>query len=82
MPCNIHLRDRLRIFQSDRLGGGRRFRVMFAPHWTLRGEYLFVDLGSQSVTAPSLNTIFPPVNFTGASVFHENIARAAVNFGF
>jgi hypothetical protein len=41
-----------------------------------------VDLGSQSVTAPSLNTIFPPVNFTATSVFHENIARAAVDFGF
>jgi outer membrane immunogenic protein len=61
-------------------GGGLEW--MFAPHWTLRGEYLYVDLGSQSVTAPSLNTIFPPVNFTATSVFHENIARAAVDFGF
>ncbi len=61
-------------------GGG--FEWMFAPKWTLRAEYLFVDLGSQSVTVPSLNTIGTPVNFTATSTFKENIARAAINFGF
>jgi outer membrane immunogenic protein len=61
-------------------GGGIEW--MFAPKWTLRAEYLFVDLGSQSVTVPSLNTIGAPVNFTATSTFKENIARAAINFGF
>jgi outer membrane immunogenic protein len=56
--------------------------VVFAPKWTLRAEYLFVDLGSQSVTVPSLNTVGAPVNFTATSTFKENIARAAINFGF
>jgi outer membrane immunogenic protein len=60
-------------------GGGLEW--MFAPHWTLRGEYLYVDLGSQSVTA--VTPVFaPPVSFTASTPFHENIGRAAINYKF
>jgi outer membrane immunogenic protein len=63
-------------------GGGVEW--MLAPHWTLKAEYLYVDLGSQSTSvapftpfgALALNT------FTATSTFHENIVRAGVNFGF
>jgi outer membrane immunogenic protein len=59
-------------------GGGLEW--MFAPHWTLRAEYLYLDLGTQSVTAA---TIAPSAfTFAASSTFHENIARAAINFGF
>ncbi len=59
-------------------GGGVEW--MLAPHWTLRGEYLYIDLGSQSVTA---GTVLPSVfAFDASSTYHENIARAALNFGF
>jgi outer membrane immunogenic protein len=61
-------------------GGGLEW--MFAPKWTLRAEYLFVDLGSQSSSVASFNTVFPPVTYTATSSFKENIARAAINFGF
>jgi outer membrane immunogenic protein len=61
-------------------GGGLEW--MFAPHWTLRAEYLYLDLGTQSVTATTISTFTPPVTFTATSTFHENIARAAINFGF
>jgi outer membrane immunogenic protein len=61
-------------------GGGLEW--MFAPHWTLRGEYLFVDLGTQSVSVPSANWAGPANGFTAATVFHENITRAAINYGF
>jgi outer membrane immunogenic protein len=63
-------------------GGGLEW--MFAPHWTVRAEYLYMDLGSQSVSAAPF-TPFGPLfvnNFTASSTFHENIARAALNFGF
>jgi outer membrane immunogenic protein len=63
-------------------GGGLEW--MFAPHWTLRAEYLYLDLGSQSVSAapfPLGSTAFV-TSFTASSTFHENIARAAINFGF
>jgi outer membrane immunogenic protein len=55
---------------------------MFAPHWTLRAEYLYLDLGTQSVTAATLSPFAPPITFTATSTFHENLARAAINFGF
>jgi outer membrane immunogenic protein len=59
-------------------GGGVEW--MLAPHWTLRGEYLYIDLGSQSVTA---GTVLPSVfAFNASATYHENIARAALNFGF
>jgi outer membrane immunogenic protein len=63
-------------------GGGLEW--MFAPHWTLRAEFLHVDLGSQSVTAaPFTPTGAATISsFTTSSTFHENIVRAAVNFGF
>jgi outer membrane immunogenic protein len=63
-------------------GGGLEW--MFAPHWTLRAEYLYLDLGSQSVSAAPF-TPFGALavnSFTATSTFHENIARAAINFGF
>jgi outer membrane immunogenic protein len=60
--------------------GGGGIEWMLAPHWTLRAEYLYLDLGSNSVTATSPFTT--PFAFTASSTFHENIARAALNFGF
>ena len=70
---------------SNRAGwaGGGGVEWMFAPKWTLRAEYLFVDLGSQSVTtAPFTPVAARAYSFTATSPFKENIARAAVNFGF
>jgi outer membrane immunogenic protein len=64
--------------------GGGGLEWMFAPHWTVRAEYLYVDLGSQSATTAPYSPfghLFVN-NFTASSTFHENIARAAVNFGF
>jgi outer membrane immunogenic protein len=64
--------------------GGGGVEWMIAPHWTLRGEYLYVDLGSQSVTAaPVSPAVLPFVNgFTASSSYKESIVRAAINFGF
>ena len=71
---------------SNRAGwaGGGGVEWMFAPRWTLRAEYLFVDLGSQAVTAlpDTLHGSLYVNSFTAASSFHENIVRAAVNIGF
>jgi outer membrane immunogenic protein len=82
--CHVNFTCAVGTSSSNRTGwaAGGGLEWMFAPHWTVRAEYLFMDLGSQSVTVPSLNTIGPPVNFTATSTFKENIARAAINFGF
>jgi outer membrane immunogenic protein len=53
----------------------------FAPNWSVKGEYLHVDLGSSNTT------IFDPVNFPGAFAtyrFHHELdtVRVGVNYHF
>jgi len=59
-------------------GGG--FESMFAPRWSVKAEYLFVDLGSQSVTATG--TAGPTFAFTASASFRENIARMGLDWHF
>jgi outer membrane immunogenic protein len=54
----------------------------FAPNWTVKGEYLHIDLGSNNVTG------FDPVNFPGFNLltyhFHHEFetVRVGVNYRF
>jgi outer membrane immunogenic protein len=67
-------------------GGGMEY--MFAPHWTVKAEYLYYDLGSVTYALPPIvQTTATGVPFFGATTashiaFTGNIARAGVNFGF
>jgi outer membrane immunogenic protein len=69
-------------------GGGGEW--MFAPKWSIKAEYLYVDLGKQSVNLPCLNPGIcgsPPQVAPGASYqtdfrFREHIARVGVNYHF
>jgi outer membrane immunogenic protein len=68
------------------VGAGAEY--MFLPHWTVKAEYLYYDLGSVTYALPALvqpavggapffgTTTATHVSFTG------NIVRAGVNFGF
>jgi len=67
-------------------GGG--FEWMFMTHWSIKGEYLFYDLGSVSYqlshlrnfnTTPTLFTDTAPVSHTS---FEGNIVRGGLNFHF
>ncbi|MGY3035564.1 outer membrane immunogenic protein [Bradyrhizobium sp. USDA 4354] len=65
------------------LGGGGEWR--FAPRWSFKAEYLYVDLGKSSVSAKALATgIGPnPSSYTaglGRADFH--VARVGVNYHF
>jgi outer membrane immunogenic protein len=70
------------------VGGGLEW--MLAPHWTVKGEYLYYDLGtlsyalpgiSQSVTVPGFNATFgATVNST--ATIKGNIARIGLNYRF
>ena len=44
---------------------------MFAPAWSVKGEYLYIDLGNQSNTNTGFNST---VNE------RDNIVRAGVNY--
>jgi outer membrane immunogenic protein len=68
------------------VGGGLEW--MFAPQWSLKGEYLYYDLGSVT-----LNTVHNFTNLTGDTVNHAaniqsvahyagSIARVGVNYKF
>jgi outer membrane immunogenic protein len=60
------------------VGGGLEYMV--TNNWSVRGEYLYVDLGS--VSYASVNTINPLVTATHNERLNVNIARAAINYRF
>ncbi len=58
-------------------GGGVEFAM--APNWSVKAEYLYVDLGSTTYTSQgslSMNTI------EHHHAFHEQIARVGLNYRF
>jgi len=66
-------------------GGGLEW--MFAPQWSLKGEYLYYDLGTMSYAQTITQTDSLAANFFSAgvsSIVHVkgNIARVGVNFHF
>jgi outer membrane immunogenic protein len=66
-------------------GGGLEW--MFAPQWSLKGEYLYYNLGTLSTTSQITQTNGAGTNFFGAGVASNafikgSIARAGINFHF
>ncbi len=56
---------------------GAGLEYAFAPHWTAKAEYLYVDLGNFNCgvscgTAATVNNVS----------FHENVARGGINYKF
>jgi outer membrane immunogenic protein len=61
---------------------GAGLEWMFARNWTVKGEYLYVDLGSRAVTGNTGLTAAPPRVFTASSDQREHIVRLGVNYSF
>jgi len=59
-------------------GAGAEWK--FAPHWSVKAEYLFVDLGQFSTT--SANSLDPLGTIKHDHHLTENLVRAGVNFHF
>ncbi len=61
---------------------------MITPQWSLKGEYLYYDLGTLSTTLPTLTqtnaagATFFSANVSSSAVVKGNIARVGVNFHF
>lgn len=66
---------------STRVGWtvGAGLEWMLSPSWSLKAEYLYLDLGSQSVTAQSTA---PGYFFTARDPFRENVVRVGLNYNF
>jgi outer membrane immunogenic protein len=63
------------------VGGGVEWA--FAPQWSVKAEYLYVDLGSVSYTSADSNPgVFPLATIVHDHSFTENIARLGVNYRF
>jgi outer membrane immunogenic protein len=60
---------------------GAGWEIMTAPNWTAKVEYLYVDLGAQSLSATT-PAFAPPVTFTSSNKFRENILRIGFNYMF
>jgi outer membrane immunogenic protein len=58
---------------------GAGTEAMLAPNWSVKVEYLYVDLGGRSVSAPSFTL---PVVFSSSTAFREQIARVGLNYHF
>lgn len=65
-------------------GGGLEW--MFAPNWTLKGEYLYYDLGTVTIDQ-QLNVLLAGLRLIGVGIqsnadYHGSIARLGVNYKF
>jgi len=66
---------------------GTGLEWMFAPNWTVKGEYLYYDLGHATVAPPPLTvtvggTVFTAIGISSEAHFSGNIARLGVNYHF
>jgi outer membrane immunogenic protein len=62
------------------IGGGVEFAAAF--NWTVKAEYLYVDLGTQSFNDNLGAFGFPGASFTHQVRLTENIGRVGVNYHF
>jgi outer membrane immunogenic protein len=66
-------------------GGGVEYALMNG--WSVKAEYLHVDLGSENVTSANLRAFtpsfaFPTNTFTHSADLHADIVRAGLNYKF
>ncbi len=66
------------------VGGGLEYA--FAPHWTVKGEYLYYDLGnvdySSSLISGAGGAVFTNATVNTHARFNGSIARIGVNYKF
>lgn len=61
---------------------GAGIEYAFAPAWTLKAEYLYVDLGKQTFSDNLGAFGFPQASFTHEEWLRESIARVGLNYRF
>jgi outer membrane immunogenic protein len=59
---------------------GAGAEAMLTPNWSVKVEYLYVDLGSSALSIPS--STIPAIVFGTSTTFREQIARVGVNYHF
>jgi len=64
-------------------GGGAEYQ--FAPQWSVKAEYLYVDLGAGgsqniAITNPTVTGVNPGACFHSSLNSHENVFRIGINY--
>ena len=59
---------------------GAGAEAMLGANWSVKVEYLYVDLGSRSLSVPA--STVPVIVFTTSTPFREQIVRAGLNYHF
>jgi outer membrane immunogenic protein len=62
------------------IGGGAEWE--FARNWSVKAEYLYYDLGSETITGPQTNPVDPTQFATYSFTTRGSIARAGINLRF
>jgi outer membrane immunogenic protein len=67
---------------STRAGwtAGAGAEAMLAPNWSVKVEYLYVDLGRRSINIPS--STIPAIMFNTSTSFREQLVRVGLNYHF
>jgi outer membrane immunogenic protein len=76
--CNTASSNETRI--GFAAGGGIEWE--FAPMWSVKAEYLFVDLGTGEFNSTFSNPAFTSTNITHSHHLTENIGRVGLNVRF
>jgi outer membrane immunogenic protein len=70
---------------EDRIGwtAGAGVEYAFAANWTVRGEYLYVDLGKFDVSIPCLNScLASPTDMIVHHRYTDHVVRFGLNYRF
>jgi outer membrane immunogenic protein len=59
---------------------GAGAEAMLTPNWSVKVEYLYVDLGSSAASIPA--STLPAILFSTSTPFREQIARVGLNYHF
>jgi outer membrane immunogenic protein len=59
---------------------GAGAEAMLSPNWSVKVEYLYLDLGAPTVSIPS--STIPAIVFSTSTPFREQIVRVGVNYHF
>jgi len=59
---------------------GAGAEAMLAPNWSVKVEYLYVDLSRRSMNIPA--STVPAIVFSSSSPFREQIVRVGLNYHF
>ena len=81
--ATLKLLTTLRVTAAGLLIAGALFTASpLSRNWTVGAEYLYVDLGTISVTETKATGIATGNTFTSNSRFAANIARVTINYKF